>query len=262
MLVSIITPVLNGARTIDRTLKALSVQKANYEHIVMDGGSKDGTELIVRGYEGRYPVKWHTQPDKSLYEGLWNGSLRASGDVMGMLNADDFYLPWTLAVVQQVFTENPDIDWITGIPGWYFEATGLQLTSSYAPIYFSSLIKAGWHHSNRLGFLQQESMFWRRRLWDQCKPEFQETIQKYKYACDFHLWRLFAARTKLRTVSSTLACFTISENQLSNKFKDRYLSECGVRAETGSMRGFWILFNRVASYALFRRVVRAAVPKR
>jgi glycosyltransferase involved in cell wall biosynthesis len=256
MLISIITPVLNGARTIDRTLQALSVQKANFEHIVMDGGSKDATESIVRGYEAKYPVKWHSQPDRSLYEGLWNGSMRAKGDVMGMINADDFYLPWTLAIVQRVFQENPNVDWITGIPGWYFEESGLQFTASYAPVYFRKLIKAGWHNSNRLGFLQQESMFWRRRLWDDSKAEIEQTFQKYKYASDYHLWRLFAARAELRTVSSTLACFSISENQLSNKFKERYLAECGIKTESTRMRLCWHMFNRCAAYAFFRRVIK------
>jgi hypothetical protein len=42
----------------------------------MDGGSKDDTEVIVRRYENKYPVQWHSQPDKSIYEGVWNGMRR------------------------------------------------------------------------------------------------------------------------------------------------------------------------------------------
>ena len=74
--ISIVTPVLNGAKTIERTLQSLSVQRADFEHIVMDGGSKDDTEVIVRSYENKYPVQWHSQPDKSIYEGVWNGMQR------------------------------------------------------------------------------------------------------------------------------------------------------------------------------------------
>jgi hypothetical protein len=99
-------------------------------------------------------------------------------------------------------------------------------------------------------------MFWRRKLWDDSKAEIEQTFQKYKYASDYHLWRLFAARAELRTVSSTLACFSISENQLSNKFKERYLAECGIKTESTRMRLCWHMFNRCAAYAFFRRVIK------
>lgn len=256
MLISIVTPVLNGAKTIDRTLKALSVQKADFEHIVMDGGSKDATEEIVRGYEGRYPVQWHTKPDRSIYDGLWNGTLRTSGDIMGMINADDFYLPWTLAIVQRVFTEHPDVDWVTGIPSWYFEDSGLQFTSGIAPVYLRSFIQKGWYTSNRLGFLQQESMFWRRSLWEKEKSEIERMVGQYRLGMDYHMWKLFARHAELRTVSSVLACFTISSGQATAQQGAKYLSECGLRGESFDVNPMWKAFNRFVSFALFRRVIR------
>ena len=114
--ISVVTPVLNGARTIARLMESMQIQKANFEHIVMDGGSRDETETIVRSYEGRYNLKWHQKRDRSLYEGVWNGMSKATGDILCYLNADDQYLPWTLATVRAIFERYPEVEWITGIP--------------------------------------------------------------------------------------------------------------------------------------------------
>lgn len=262
MRISIITPVLNGARTIDRTLQSLSVQRGDFEHVVMDGGSKDETARIVARYEGKYPVKYFSQPDKSLYEGLWNGYVRSSGEIMGMINADDFYMPWTLAVVRQVFTDHPEVQWITGIPSWFFEDTGLQITSGYAPVYLQSQIAGGFYSNRRFGFLQQESIFWRRSLWESEKPEIERLIRSYRYAVDFHLWRLFARHAPLRTVGSVLACFTISGNQISGQLLSKYLAECGQQGDSFDVKPVWKLVSRCIAFARFRQVIRPCALKR
>lgn len=262
MLISVVTPVLNGAKTIERTLKSLESQKASYEHVVMDGGSKDETEAIVRRFESRYPVRFLQQPDKSVFEGMWNGMERARGDIMGTIFADDFYLPWTLATVERVFAEHPEVDWLTGVPSWYFEDSGLQVTAPYAPVYSRSRILAGWQGSHRLGFLQQESIFWRRSLWEREKPEIEKLLKTFRYAADYHLWRRFALHAQLHTVSSVLACFTISSNQVSGKFMGKYLEECGINRATFDISRFWKLWNRISAFIHFRRVLRPCAVRR
>lgn len=262
MLISVVTPVLNGAKTVERTLKSLAVQQAQFEHVVMDGGSKDDTEAIVRRYEGVYPVRFEQQADRSVFEGMWNGMERAKGDVMGTIFADDFYLPWTLANVSRIFEAHPEVQWITGIPSWYFEETGLQFTGTFAPVYLRSRIAAGWQSSRRFGFLQQESIFWRRSLWERERPEVERILKSYRYAADFHLWRIFARHAELRTVSSVLACFTISNNQISGKFRSKYLEECGIQGDTFDVPPAWKMINRLIAFALFRRVLKPCLVQR
>lgn len=228
MLISVVTPVLNGAKTIDRTLQSLAGQQADFEHIVMDGGSMDDTEAIVRRHEGRYPVKWFSQSDKSVFEGMWNGLQHAQGDVMGTIFADDFYMPWTLATVQRIFDQNPTVDWITGIPSWYYEDRRVSMTATLAPVFPQWAIRHGLASSRLLGFPQQESIFWRRSLWEKAAPH--DLLTTYRYAADYHLWRRFAQHASLRTVSTVLACFTISDNQISGKFRTKYLAECGIHS--------------------------------
>jgi len=260
MIISIVTPVLNGARTIGRTLKSLSEQTGDFEHIVMDGGSTDETEAIVRRYEAKYPVQWHTQPDKTLYEGVWNGMQRTKGEIMGYINADDFYLPWTLATVRHIFDQNPGVDWITGIPSWYFEERLVAMTSPIAPVWPQWAIRRGLASTRLLGFPQQESIFWRRTLWEKADPE--KLLKSHRYAADYHLWRRFAEFTPLRTVNTVFACFTISQNQISGKFRSKYLEECGIIGDSYEMGLPQRLLSRLIFNLSFNQILKVTTLSR
>jgi glycosyltransferase involved in cell wall biosynthesis len=261
MLISVVTPVLNGEKTIERTLRSLASQRADYEHIVMDGGSRDSTAAIVRRYESVYPVKWFSKPDRSVFEGLWNGLERINGDIIGNIFADDFYLPCTLATVKTVFEQHPEIDWITGIPSWHFEDTGVSATMPYAPVYIQKWIRAGYYAPTRLNPLQHESIFWRRSLWEKEKGNVRELMLKYRFAAEFHMWRRFATHTPLRTVCSNFACFSISAEQVSVKNRQKYLEECGLGGKKPWNQSFSNRLVRAVSLLLSKRVVELWGPK-
>lgn len=90
LLVSIITPTYNSAATLRDTLD--SVARQDYpvlEHIVVDGGSSDGTQEMVR-QAGRQATLL-SEPDKGLYDAMNKGLKLAQGDIIGILNSDDFY---------------------------------------------------------------------------------------------------------------------------------------------------------------------------
>ncbi|MSU35321.1 MAG: glycosyltransferase [Pedosphaera sp.] len=259
-MISIVTPVLNGARTIERTLRAMSTQQADFEHIVQDGGSTDGTLEILKRYATQYPLRIFQEKDTGLYDAINRGMNRARGDVLGWINADDFHLPWTLATVQSVLDRNRSVHWITGIPSWYFEDTGLSVTASAAPVFPRSWIAAGWFANGRLGALQQESMFWRRWLWEKAAPT--DLMTRYRYAADFHLWKRFAQHADLRTVSSVLSCFTLSSDQISTRFLREYQSECGIPS-TRIERALWArLVTRLTSIIQFRQVLKPCAVRR
>ena len=89
--ITVITVCYNSAATIRDTLVAVAQQDyKNFEHLVIDGASTDGTVDIIRQWTG-HPVVFTSEPDKGIYDGMNKGLLRASGDVIGFLNADDFY---------------------------------------------------------------------------------------------------------------------------------------------------------------------------
>ena len=256
MLISIVTPMLNGARTIERTLASLSVQKADFEHIVQDGCSNDGTDSIVASYSPRYPVSFHQQPDKGIYDAVANGMSKANGDILAWLGTGDYYMPWTLSTVRSIFDKNPEIDWISGIPSVGSDNGEIVKTGPLAPIYIQSAIKRGWYRFGCLGGLQQESMFWRRTLWEQVNAP--QLIRRYRYAGDFHLWKAFATYAPLRTVSSVLATWSYSPDQTGTRMHTRYLEEVGIcDLRTASEAAWWgRLFSRFVSIGLNYRLLR------
>ena len=89
MKISIVTPVYNAEETVSDTLASVRGQSFDdVEHIVIDGGSTDGTLDILKSHES---VRVVSEPDQGLYDAMNKGIALASGDVVGILNADDLY---------------------------------------------------------------------------------------------------------------------------------------------------------------------------
>lgn len=117
MVISIITATYNSEKTLPDTFRSVLLQNyTNYEYIVIDGGSKDGTVDIIRAYEPLFDgrMKWISEPDKGIYDAMNKGIRKATGDVVGLLNSDDFYTSNDiLARVASVFN-NDGIDAVYG----------------------------------------------------------------------------------------------------------------------------------------------------
>lgn len=94
MKISIVTPTYNSAATISDTLRGILAQTyTNYEVIVVDGGSTDNTEEIVKTFKPALGNRliWVSGEDRGLYDAMNKGIAHASGDLIGVLNSDDFY---------------------------------------------------------------------------------------------------------------------------------------------------------------------------
>ena len=89
MKISVITATYNCAGTLRTTLESMQSQThPDIEHLVIDGGSKDDTMALVKGWTG-HPLTWESGKDKGIYDALNKGIAKASGDVIGFLHADD-----------------------------------------------------------------------------------------------------------------------------------------------------------------------------
>ncbi len=106
---SIITPVFNGVKFIGECLENVAVQKCpSIEHIVIDGGSQDGTIEIVKQFANKHSyVRLYTGNDSGQSEAMNKGLSQAKGTVVGFLNVDDYYEPDTLEKLQSIFQQLP-----------------------------------------------------------------------------------------------------------------------------------------------------------
>lgn len=115
MKISLITVAFNSAATIKTTLDSVTAQTyPELEYIVVDGGSSDTTVQIVEQYPSLV-AKLISEPDRGIYDAMNKGVRQATGEVVGILNSDDFFLhDSVLKEVEAVFTDNPSIDVILG----------------------------------------------------------------------------------------------------------------------------------------------------
>lgn len=105
--ISIITVCYNSAKTIQETLQSVTGQDyPHLEYIIIDGASTDGTLEIIRAF-GNKVQKLISEPDKGIYDAMNKGIAYASGDVIGLLNADDLYAHSNvLTQVAQAFNDD------------------------------------------------------------------------------------------------------------------------------------------------------------
>jgi len=107
MKISIITPTYNSAKTIKRTILSIIDQHYNnLEYIIIDGVSTDGTLEIVRSYQNEINTKFISEKDNGIYDAMNKGIKLATGNIIGILNSDDFYDDdKVLAVVAEAFKD-------------------------------------------------------------------------------------------------------------------------------------------------------------
>lgn len=218
-LVSIITPSFNGGKYIEECIKSIKNQSYKHiEHIIIDGGSKDNTIELLKKYEGTYNMTWISEPDKGMYDAINKGFNMAKGEILAWLNTDDMYFPW--AVETAVKTINKyNIDWLTGVPGMWNKEGYYYNIPFVIPVYYRSFIKRGFYHDKGLGFIQQESTFWTRQLWEKAGGK---TEDQLLYAGDFFLWKTFSKYSDLYTINTVLGGFRKHGNQKTTNMDGYY----------------------------------------
>jgi len=98
-LVSVITVCLNSEKYLEETIKSVVGQTyRNIEHIIIDGGSTDGTLDIIKKYQDCIAY-WVSEPDQGMYDAMNKGIARAKGELAGILNSDDYYQPDAIEII-------------------------------------------------------------------------------------------------------------------------------------------------------------------
>lgn len=178
MRISVITATYNSGRTIGDTLESVLRQTySDVELIVVDGASRDDTMDVVRRYEPRFGgrLRWTSEPDRGIYDAMNKGIARATGDVIGILNSDDFYTSDTVLERVAEAMAGGDVDAVYGDIHYVRDGDLRRCVR-----YYSSRPFRRW--MMRLGFMPAHPSFYcRREVYERCGT-FDTT---YRVAADF-----------------------------------------------------------------------------
>jgi glycosyltransferase involved in cell wall biosynthesis len=223
---SIVTPSFNQGQFLDEAIRSvLSQGYDRLEYLVMDGGSTDDSPAILRRY-GNQLAYWCSESDGGQYDALNKGFALTTGEVMGWLNSDDKHTPWALSVIAEIFEAFPQIEWLTTRFPLRWDARGRAVRCSHRTGFSRGAFLAGenlptgsWYAP---GWLQQESTFWRRSLWERAGGRIDT---RWQIAADFALWLRFFQHAELYAVDTPLAGFRQHGDQKTTHQKEFYRRE-------------------------------------
>lgn len=154
---SLVTVCFNAERSIANSLQSAREQTCHdFENVVVDGASTDGTMDVVHHFDD-LPLVISSEPDQGIYDAMNKGIARATGEVLYFLNADDrLHDPGVLERVQQVFAANPDVDLVWGNVV-YDSPDGSSVTRRFHHIHPGNLVFLDLNH---------QGAFARKRLFD------------------------------------------------------------------------------------------------
>lgn len=174
--VSIVTPSFNQRRFLEATVESVLGQGyPNLEYVVMDGGSKDGSAEYLRSVESRLTA-WRSEPDKGQADAINKAFALTSGEIMAWVNSDDLMLPGAIDSVVAFFAEHPEIEVVYG-QRVVIDHDGREVGRWVLPRHSTSAFL--WRD-----YIPQETLFWRRSLWDGCGSRVDASFQ---FAMDWEL---------------------------------------------------------------------------
>jgi glycosyltransferase involved in cell wall biosynthesis len=236
----IVTPTRNSSATIERTVRSVLSQACSgtIRYHIQDCSSTDDTVAIVSKWIdiletkgnplGGSPVSMtvDSRNDKGMYDAINIGFETIGIDDqddswLSWINSDDIYCDYSFRLIEKVSLVTTSTRWIGGSAAVMIDQVPVSVTQRTQS---SELIKQGLADGIHFDFVQQEGTFFKQSLYNECGGK--DAFGGLKYAGDWNLWRMFAYRAELLQICNTpLAYFVISDDQLSKKYRDKYMAE-------------------------------------
>jgi glycosyltransferase involved in cell wall biosynthesis len=253
-LVTVVTPCLNQARFLEEAIRSVLEQDyPRIEHVVVDGGSTDGSVEILRRYDH---LRWISEPDEGQADALRKGFELAGGEIFGWLNADDTYLPGAVSAAVTRLSSG-DYGLVYGGYRVVHENGESAFEVPPHPFDFDTLLDAK-------NFVPQPSAFFTRAAYEAVSG----VDSRYHYAMDYDLWVRIGRRFDVAVIDGILSCFRFQSESKSVTAADRFYPEMRKISRRHGGRFFSrmylerlpqrrpFLFKLVLAYRLLRRSAR------
>ncbi len=249
--ISIVTPSYNQAHFLPHTLDSVLGQGyPKLEYIVQDGGSTDGTAAVLQRYRGRLH-HCESRRDKGQAHALNLGFRHARGDILAFLNSDDLLLPGSLHYVADYFARHPEVDAVYG-HRVLIDGNGDEVNRWVLP-----------HHDGRsltwMDYVPQETLFWRRSLWEKAGAAMDESFQ---FALDWDLLLRFRdAGARFRRLPRFLGAFRLHESQKTEThMNDWWAAETRRLCERyGTRTAYWKVLPYFVRQGWYQRMYQLGV---
>lgn len=247
--VSIVTPCFNSIHTIRETLESVASQNyPHLEHVVMDGGSTDGTLEILKSYPS---IRLFSGPDEGHFDAMNKGVRFSSGDVVAILNADDCYVPGAIQAVGEAFATHSDWEALFG-DCRFVDGQGTEIYRREEACFDYDVLRFG------LMYIPHPTLFLRRATFD-ALGGFRHKL--FRNTCDYDLvCRLGQARRKVGHVRKILVNYRIHPYGQTADLRIREnqrQEDARIQAEHGKSAGWLGTVQRI--YAKIRRQLQKLV---
>ena len=201
--ISIVTPSFNQARFIERTMRSVIDQSySKLDYFVQDGASNDHTVKIIENLSDSL-AGWESRSDSGQSQAINRGFSRTTGEIMAWLNSDDILLPGSLAYVADFFVRHPEVDVVYG-HRLLIDEDDNHIGDWMLPEHNNAVLS--W-----ADFIPQETMFWRRSIWEKVGGAIDESFQ---FAMDWDLLvRFREAGARFARVPRFLGGFRVHAEQ-------------------------------------------------
>ena len=201
--VSVITPSLNRRNQLKGVIDCVRAQTyPHIEHIVIDGGSSDGTHELLEGHSSTPSLRWLSEPDDGVYSAVNKGLRLAGGEILAYLNTDDRYFDYSIETAVEHFLEHPEAVFVYG------DLLRYHLDEDIGELNFYPPFSRGFVQRGHL--ISQPTVFFRRQLLTTI-GYFDES---FRLAADIDYWVRSERTGPGRKIDEVLAFETFHQSRL------------------------------------------------